>query len=90
VAAATTAVRSDAPVLLVSGALDPITPPQYATDVSRTLPNGLHVVAPNVAHVPANPCLNGMIGAFLKSGTVKGLDTACAARIPPLKFVTSF
>jgi pimeloyl-ACP methyl ester carboxylesterase len=88
-AAASTAVRSPVPALLISGALDPVTPAQYAADVAKTLPNGVHVSVVNVSHVPANPCVNGMIVAFLKSGSAKGLETGCAANIPPIKFVTT-
>ena len=33
------AVQSDLPVLLLSGELDPVTPPRYADEVRRTLPN---------------------------------------------------
>jgi pimeloyl-ACP methyl ester carboxylesterase len=85
---ATTPIRAATPALLISGALDPITPKEYAADVAKTLPNSLHVVVANVAHVPANPCVHGLVAAFMKAGSAKGLDTGCAARFPPLKFVT--
>jgi len=84
-----TPVRAVTPALLISGALDPIVPQTYAAEVAKGLPNSLHVTVANVAHVPANPCVHGMLAAFLKSGTTNGLETGCAAGIPPLKFVTS-
>jgi pimeloyl-ACP methyl ester carboxylesterase len=85
---ATTPIRAATPALLISGSLDPITPKEYAADVAKTLPNSLHVVVANVAHVAANPCVHGLVAAFMKAGSAKGLDTGCAARFPPLKFVT--
>jgi fermentation-respiration switch protein FrsA (DUF1100 family) len=84
-----TPVRSETPVLLISGALDPVTPPPHAEEVVKLLPGGLHVVVANVGHVPANPCVHGMIAGFLKTGTAKGLDTGCAAAFPALKFATT-
>ncbi len=39
-------VQSDRPVLLLSGQLDPVTPPRYGEAVVRHLPNGRHLVRP--------------------------------------------
>ena len=44
-------VRSDVPVLLLSGGLDPVTPPAAADAVAATLPNSRHVVAPGLGHI---------------------------------------
>jgi pimeloyl-ACP methyl ester carboxylesterase len=88
-AAAAEPVRADVPALLISGALDPVTPSSYAAAVARTLSQSTHVVVSNVAHVPANPCVHGMVAGFLKDGSAKNLDTACAAKIPALKFATT-
>ena len=88
-AAAAAAVRSSVPALLISGTLDPVTPPANGVEVLKTLSNGVHVVVASAAHVPANPCVNGLIASFLKAGSAKGLDTGCAANLPPLKFVTA-
>jgi hypothetical protein len=60
-----------------------------AAGVAKGLPNSTHVVVANVAHVPANPCVHGIVAAFLKDGSSKGLDTACAAKFPPVRFATS-
>jgi pimeloyl-ACP methyl ester carboxylesterase len=87
--AAASPVRSDVPALLISGALDPVAPSSYAAEVARTLPKSAHVTVANVAHVPANPCVHGILAAFLKDASTAGLDMACAAKFPPLKFATS-
>ena len=40
-----TPVKSDVPVLLLSGGLDPVTPPAYGEEVAKGLPNSRHIVA---------------------------------------------
>jgi pimeloyl-ACP methyl ester carboxylesterase len=76
-------VRSDVPVLLLSGGIDPATPPRHAEYVARTLPNSRHLVAPNLGHgVSAHGCAPKLIEKFVKEGSGEGLDGACLARIP--------
>jgi pimeloyl-ACP methyl ester carboxylesterase len=43
-------VRSTAPVLMISGELDGLTPPSNALAALRTLPNGRHLLVQGVAH----------------------------------------
>jgi pimeloyl-ACP methyl ester carboxylesterase len=80
-------VRSDAPVLLFSGTLDPVTPPIWAEDALRSLPNGRHIVVPG-AHGVGGMCVGQIIGDFLAAGSAKDLRTSCTQgiRLPP--FVT--
>lgn len=71
-------VRSEAPVLLLSGEFDPVTPPQWAEDASRQLPNSLHVVMPNTGHVPPHPgCSRSLLEEFIEQGSTEGLDASC-------------
>jgi len=77
--------------LILSGALDPATPPSWGEEVARELPRARHVVVPNAAHnVSFSGCVPDLIADFLEAGAAEGLDTACveAIRTPP--FVTSF
>lgn len=37
-------------MLLVSGAVDPVTAPRLAAAAAKHLPNSLHVVAPGTSH----------------------------------------
>jgi pimeloyl-ACP methyl ester carboxylesterase len=74
-------VRSTAPALILSGELDPVTPPFWGEEVARTLPNARHVRVPNTAHNLAHPCLARMAGAFLEAGTAKALPTSCVNAI---------
>jgi pimeloyl-ACP methyl ester carboxylesterase len=79
-------VRSDAPVLLLSGTLDPVTPPEWADVALRTLPNGRHIVAPG-AHGLGGPCIGRIVREFVTAGSTKGLDTSCTAEVALPPFV---
>ena len=78
-------VRSDLPVLLLSGNLDPVTPPIWGEETARALPNSLHVVIPNFGHGGNRPCLSNLIAGFIEQGSARGLDPSCASEIkrPP-------
>lgn len=77
-------VRSDVPVLLVSGDLDPVTPPEWGELVVRHLRNGRHIVAPG-AHGEGGDCVDAIGRAFFRTASVAGLDTSCLAglALPP-------
>jgi pimeloyl-ACP methyl ester carboxylesterase len=71
-------VAADTPVLIISGAVDPATPPWVAAEAAAFLPNALHLAVPNRSHAPTNfACENGVIQAFIDSGTAVGLDIDC-------------
>ncbi|NNF42612.1 MAG: alpha/beta fold hydrolase [Phycisphaerales bacterium] len=82
-------VRSTVPVLLLSGTLDPVTPPRWGEEAARHLPNARHLVVPG-AHGVGGPCLTRISLAFLEQGSVDDLDTSCVEdvtlgrfRLPP-------
>jgi pimeloyl-ACP methyl ester carboxylesterase len=78
-------VRSDVPVLILTGEWDPVTPPANGERVSKTLSNSLHVVVPHGAHgldgLEGMECIDRMIVSFIESGTTKTLDTSCVKNI---------
>jgi pimeloyl-ACP methyl ester carboxylesterase len=80
-------VRSEAPVLLLSGDLDPVTPPAWADVALRTLPNGRHIVAPG-AHGLGGRCITQIVADFIRSGSTKDLETSCSAEVGLPPFVT--
>lgn len=82
-------LRSDTPVLLVSGFLDPATPPSGAEEVARHLPNSLHVVVRNGSHAYGglSPCVDNLMAQFISNASVKGLDASCANQIRRPPFV---
>ncbi len=79
-----TPVRSDVPVLLLAGTIDPVTRPQFAQDAARTLPNSLVVIAPG-GHVPAGSCVEAMERQFLSRAMPRDVDTSCVREmtLPP-------
>jgi pimeloyl-ACP methyl ester carboxylesterase len=79
------------PALLLSGEADPVTPPAYAEDAARLLPNSRQVVAPGQGHnVFFRGCLPGLVADFLAAGGAAKLDTSCAERLRAQPFFTSF
>jgi pimeloyl-ACP methyl ester carboxylesterase len=87
-------VLSSASVLLISGELDPVTPPSLADEVARTLPNSRHVVIPGSGHIldgmsKVDTCLDPLILSFLESGDPKALDVSCVETMKPPAFATS-
>jgi pimeloyl-ACP methyl ester carboxylesterase len=84
-------VTSDVPVLLLSGEADPVTPPENAVQVAKSLSHSLQLVVPGVGHgVIFRGCLPRVAADFVKGGTAQGLDTACVQDIRPLPFFVSF
>lgn len=81
-------VKSDVPVLLISGELDPVTPPSIAAAALPYLPNGKHVIIRNTAHAFSFPCVNDLVAAFITKGSAKELDTSCVQQIKRPSFMT--
>jgi pimeloyl-ACP methyl ester carboxylesterase len=85
-------LESVAPALLLTGWLDPATPPEWATEVAHHLPNSLNVVVRDGGHGPGGlshpECYAHLIGDFIASGTPIGLDTACAKEMKRPPFAT--
>ena len=76
-----------APLWLLSGGLDPVTPPRHADRVARALgPLARHTVVPGVGHgVTALGCLADAVARYIDSdaapdGPPAGAD--CASRVP--------
>ncbi|MCC5069066.1 alpha/beta hydrolase [Xanthomonas campestris] len=90
-AAAFAPFRSTLPVLLLSGQLDPVTPPRYAARVLRGLPNGRHLIAPGQSHgVFRLGCMPKVLGQFLQTADAKGLDARCVDSLTDVPAFTSF
>jgi len=82
-------VKGDAPVLLVTGALDPATPPRWTESVQRILPGARRVIVPFAGHglhTSAMGCVTGLMKAFVRQPSAKALDTSCLAAIQPEPF----
>jgi len=78
-------IESDSPVLALSGAVDPVTPPYWGEQVKAGLTNLTHIVAPGGHHiVTSEGCIAQLITAFIAKGDGKELDASCAKNIQPL------
>ena len=76
-------VVSDVPVLLMSGEIDPVTPPYMGEKVLEGFKNGVHIKIPNTAHGIGNAadCLVPIIETFLRKGNGKKLKTGCVSKV---------
>ncbi|MFR0656691.1 alpha/beta hydrolase, partial [Pantoea sp. SIMBA_079] len=82
---------SDVPALLLSGELDPVTPPAYAERVLATLPNGRHLVLQGQGHgTLALGCMPKLLAQFIESTDATALDAACLDTMRPVPPFTSF
>ncbi len=71
-------VNSDVPALLLSGDLDPITPPSMGEHYLKGLPNGHHIVVQGTGHNTSYvSCMPVLIAQFLNDIDPKALDTSC-------------
>lgn len=82
-------VVSDIPTLLLSGGLDPVTPPAWGDLAAQTLSNSTHLVAPYGAHtIASHTCANRLLATFLDTLDGAALDSSCLTQQKaPLPFV---
>ncbi len=84
-----TPTRSDIPTLLLSGSLDPVTPPSTAEEVGQTLTRHRHLVVEGMGHIVSpHPCLRRVITRFIEDGRHPDKPLACEAelKLPPPHF----
>ena len=87
----TAPLRSDIPSLLLSGALDPVTPPRYGDAVLEGLSKGRHLVVDGQGHGTLTlGCMPKLVGQFIESTDAAALDTACLDRLAGVPPFTSF
>jgi pimeloyl-ACP methyl ester carboxylesterase len=77
-------VKVDVPVLLLSGTLDPVTPPAWGAEAARHLPRGTHVIAPG-SHGLSGPCIDDIMRAFL-ADPESPVDASCVEAMEPGPF----
>jgi pimeloyl-ACP methyl ester carboxylesterase len=82
-------VRTDLPILMVSGSDDPASPAEFGTRALPLLPNAGQVIVRGAAHVTETPCTDELKIAFVRAGSVRGLDLSkCAADFTRPPFAT--
>lgn len=84
-------LRTELPVLLLSGELDPVTPPRYAEQVLKGLPNGRHLMAKGQGHGTLNAgCMPRVLAQFVDTADAKSLEVSCLDSLSPVPAFTSF
>ena len=73
-------VRSDVPTLLLAGALDPISPPEWATSAAHGLTRSTLIVRPGAGHLDEDECTRHLIAEFITRENPEGMDASCATR----------
>jgi pimeloyl-ACP methyl ester carboxylesterase len=75
-------VKSDVPSLVLSGELDPITPPRWGEIAAKNLKGSKHVVVPGMGHgVATNGCVSNMIVEHIENASPAGIETECIKEI---------
>ncbi len=73
---------SDVPILILSGELDPVTPPEYGEEARAQFSNSLHLVARGRGHIVITQrCISGIAAEFVASASVEGLNIECMDRL---------
>lgn len=81
----------DLPVLLMSGQYDPVTPPRYADEVAKHLPNALALVAPGQGHIAqTRGCMPKIIEDFIDSADLESIDASCLEKLHAAPFFLNY
>jgi pimeloyl-ACP methyl ester carboxylesterase len=76
-------LKGNVPVLILSGGLDPVTPPRHGEQVAKWFEGAQHLIAPNQGHIVSGaPCAADLLHKFIKSAGKERLDGACLAKPP--------
>lgn len=74
----TQTLEQQMPTLILSGSLDPVTPPYWGEEMKAHFPNSLHLIAPNTGHnVAPVGCADDLITEFVKTASFDGIDASC-------------
>jgi hypothetical protein len=81
-------VESDVPTLILAGAYDPITPPDWSQAVAENLSTSHYFEFPSAGHsvTTDNPCAESIVAAFLNDPANEP-DPGCMANVPGPEFV---
>jgi pimeloyl-ACP methyl ester carboxylesterase len=83
-------VHTTAPVLMISGADDPTTPPIYGMEALAYMPNGRQLIISNASHDSELACADALIVRFVHTRDAKALDVSkCIGSARRPAFATS-
>lgn len=84
-------LKSDKPVLILSGALDPVTPPAYGKQILKGLTNARQLIIKGQGHgVESVGCVPHLMSRFVKTLKPKQLDADCLDKQQAVIPFTSF
>jgi pimeloyl-ACP methyl ester carboxylesterase len=76
------ALKSDKPILILSGELDPVTPPRYGEQILAGLSNGRQLIFKGQGHsLLPRGCMPQLLGKFIDQPDPKQLDASCLDRL---------
>ena len=82
---------TNTPVLLLSGTADPVTPPYFAELAAVDLGNARHLIGADQGHgLAGQGCMPDIVGQFVESASVEGLDADCMSRLHAMPFFLDF
>jgi pimeloyl-ACP methyl ester carboxylesterase len=77
-------LKTDTPVLILEGELDPVTPPRYGEQVLKGLGNGRLLVAKGQGHnVIGRGCMPKLVGEFVDKLQPQAVDAKCLDALGP-------
>ena len=84
-------LRSDLPVLLLSGDSDPITPPRYAEMAAVDLGNSRHLIVKHQGHGQIGVgCTRRLIAKFVETADLDAIEADCLERAFVMPFFLDF
>ena len=81
-------VKSDLPVLMISGEVDGSSPTWFGENALKFLPNGRQIKIRYLGHQFEGKCLRDIFTTFIKEGSAKNLDASCTEKIRRPPFAT--
>lgn len=74
--------ESEVPVLFISGAIDPVTPPDWAAETATRFPASRHMIVAQGGHVlegmsGIETCLDRVVPEFVEKASAASVDMAC-------------
>lgn len=71
-------LNSEVPTLILSGAIDPVTPERWGNRMAEIMTNSLHLVAVNTGHnVAPVGCAPELMAQFVNQASVEDIDGSC-------------
>ncbi len=84
-------LKSDKPIFVLEGELDPVTPPRYGEQVMKGLGNAKLIIAKGQGHnVIGRGCIPKLVNEFVDTLDAKRLDTKCADALGPIPAMINF